>query len=115
VSKEDAQFAQDAIKILENATDQPYKGTRREILEVCLQDAFMLIRKNKLYGDSALIGVEAHEDLLPWGSLAEHPHRVMSRVAQSGLHGGDDGEDTAADIRGYLVLEEIAHRRSKET
>lgn len=89
--------------------------TQREIFMVCLQDAFMLLRKNAQYGDSALNPVRVFSQADPAEQILVRLDDKMSRVAQSGLHGGDDGEDTAADIRGYLVLEEIAHRRRQKS
>ena len=117
--KRDQQLAEKALDFIcgNMAPDElPDKLTRtqRAIMLVCLQDAFMLLRKNQQYGDSALSPMRTFSSADTAEQLRVRLDDKLSRIKTSGLHGGDDEEDTAADFRGYLVLEEIAYRRRKK-
>lgn len=80
-------------------------GTRDEILDGCGR---MLKLKNRAYGNSALDPVHIFSRADRREGLLVRIDDKLSRLAR----GSDAGEDTKADLLGYLVMLEIAEQRN---
>ena len=71
----------------------------------------MLRAKNRAYGDSALNPVRIFSRADPISQIDVRIDDKLSRLAR----GSNAGEDTHADLLGYLVLRQIAVNRLKRT
>lgn len=81
-----------------------------EVRAICTETAEMLIEKNKAYGNSALDPVRVFSKAATDEQLRVRLDDKLSRIARGQVDAF--GEDPYADIRGYLVLLEIARRRA---
>jgi hypothetical protein len=80
-----------------------------EVRAVCTETAELLIAKNKAYGNSALDPVRVFSKASTEEQILVRLDDKLSRLAR----GQAAGEDVFGDIRGYLVLLEIARRRAR--
>jgi hypothetical protein len=85
------------------------EGTPQAIEEVCDSIKHLLLRKNQMYGDSALNPRRVFSDSSPVEQLLVRIDDKLSRIGKAGFH-GDGDEDTLDDLIGYLVLLKVALR-----
>ena len=83
----------------------------RELRAVADSDIAMLVEKNRRYGDSALNPVRIFSSATAVEQIRVRLDDKLSRIARGS---GDDDEDPYRDIRGYLLLLEVARRRGLE-
>lgn len=82
----------------------------RELRQVLEDVATLLLDKNRKYGDAALSPIRVFSKSSPLEQLRVRMDDKLSRIVNQQA---DEDEDVYNDLLGYLVIYEIAKRRSK--
>lgn len=82
----------------------------RELRQVLEDVATLLLDKNRKYGDAALSPIRVFSKSSPLEQLRVRMDDKLSRIVNQQA---DEDEDVYRDLLGYLVIYEIAKRRSK--
>lgn len=93
-----------------DSTKIKFSRTADEIREVCKEIEELLIRKNELYGDSALNPTRIFSKANPVEQIRVRMDDKLSRIANGS--GDSFSEDVELDLLGYLILHRIARRRA---
>ena len=82
-----------------------------EVTEITTGLSTTLIEKNKAYGDSALNPARIFSNASPMEQIRVRIDDKLSRIQRGSEYPGDD---TIADLAGYLILLLIARNRERE-
>lgn len=92
---------------MRNTEESLNNNTEKEIWDVCNDMAWMLIDKNRSYGNSALQPVRIFSKSDNVEQLKVRIDDKLSRFARGNEFPGDNDLD---DLMGYLVLLKVANR-----
>ena len=81
-------------------------NTKDKLRKKCDEVKDLLLKKNKAYGDSALIPANIFSHLTSIESIKIRIDDKLKRIENKGVN--DETEDTIMDLAGYLILLMIA-------
>ena len=86
--------------------------TQKEITAVCNEIRYLLLEKNRKYGDSALNPKRIFSKA---DAVEQIKVRLDDKISRLMNQQNDDDEDVVMDLMGYLVLLRVALKRRKES
>jgi hypothetical protein len=91
--------------------DQPYTDTQVLIREECDIIRYVLIEKNRKYGDSAINPMRIFSKADPVEQINVRIDDKISRIKSAQ---DDDTEDAELDLIGYLILKRVSKRKAAQ-